>query len=108
MPLSVQEKFDKAVAYVKSLPKDGPYQPDQGTQLKYYANFKQATEGDVNTPKPGLFNFVGAAKWNAWNEVKGRSQEDAQKKYVELLVQDLEKMSPKSEEIEKLLEELKA
>ena len=34
MTLSVQEKFDKAVKYVRSLPKDGPYQPDQDTKLK--------------------------------------------------------------------------
>ena len=34
MTLSVQEKFDKAVEYVRSLPKDGPYQPDQDTKLK--------------------------------------------------------------------------
>ena len=34
MTLSVQEKFDKATKYVRGLPKDGPYQPDQDTQLK--------------------------------------------------------------------------
>lgn len=34
MTLSVQEKFDKAVKHVQSLPKDGPYQPDQDTKLK--------------------------------------------------------------------------
>ncbi|KAF8843690.1 acyl-CoA-binding protein [Paxillus ammoniavirescens] len=87
MPLSVQEKFDKAVAYVKNLPEDGPYQPDQDTKLNYYANFKQATEGDVNVAKPGVFSLVARAKWNAWDAVKGRSKEDAQKEYVKLLVQ---------------------
>ena len=34
MSLSAQEKFEKAVAYVQALPKDGPYQPDQDTKLK--------------------------------------------------------------------------
>ncbi|KAG8213099.1 Acbp from Moniliophthora Perniciosa [Butyriboletus roseoflavus] len=107
MTLSVQEKFDKAVKYVQSLPKDGPYQPDQDTKLKYYAYYKQATEGDVNIPRPGILDFVGKAKWDAWNGAKGTSKEVAQTKYVELLVADLDKVTPKSEELEKLLEELK-
>lgn len=34
MPLSVEEKFNKAVAYVQGLPKDGPYQPSQDTKLQ--------------------------------------------------------------------------
>ena len=34
MTLSVQEKFDKAVKHVQSLPEDGPYKPDQNTKLK--------------------------------------------------------------------------
>jgi len=30
-------------------------------------------------------DFVGKAKWEAWNKVKGTSKEDAQKTYVEKL-----------------------
>ncbi|KAF9223691.1 long-chain fatty acid transporter [Gyrodon lividus] len=108
MPLSVEEKFEKAVKYIQGLPKDGPYQPDQDTKLQYYAYYKQASEGDVSTPRPGMFDFVGKAKWDAWNGVKGTNKEDAQKKYIQLLVQDLEKTTPKAEEVEKLLEELNA
>ncbi|KAH0833228.1 Acbp from Moniliophthora Perniciosa [Lanmaoa asiatica] len=107
MSLSVQEKFEKAVKHVQSLPKDGPYQPDQDTKLKYYAYYKQVTEGDVNIARPGMLDFVGKAKWDAWNGVKGTAKEVAQAKYVELLVQDLEKITSKSEEVKKLLEELK-
>ncbi|KAF8558186.1 Acbp from Moniliophthora Perniciosa [Imleria badia] len=111
MPLSVQGKFDKAVKYVQELPKDGPYQPDQDTKLKYYAYYKQGTIGDVNTTRPGLLDFVGKAKWDAWKGVEGTSSEDAQKKYVELLVKDLEaivaKSTTKSDELEKVVQELK-
>ncbi|KAI9570562.1 acyl CoA binding protein-domain-containing protein [Boletus coccyginus] len=107
MTLSVQEKFDKAVKHVQSLPEDGPYKPDQDTKLKYYAYYKQGTIGDVNTTRPGLIDFVGKAKWDAWEGVKGTSKEEAQKKYVELLVGDLDKITPKSEELKKLLQELK-
>lgn len=33
----------------------------------------------------GAFDFKGKYKWDAWNKLKGTSQEDAQKQYVELL-----------------------
>ena len=29
----------------------------------------QASEGKCNTKKPGVFDFVGQAKWNAWNDL---------------------------------------
>ncbi|KAG6373389.1 acyl-CoA-binding protein [Boletus reticuloceps] len=107
MTLTLQEKFDKAVKYVQSLPESGPLKPDQDTKLKYYGYYKQATIGDVNTGRPGLMDFVGKAKWDAWNTVKGTSKEDAQKAYVELLVTHLEKITDKSEEVKELIQELK-
>ncbi|KAG9315229.1 Acbp from Moniliophthora Perniciosa [Chiua virens] len=107
MPLTLQEKFDKCAKYVQSLPKDGPYQPDVGTKLNYYAFYKQGTEGDVTSSRPGMLQFVEKSKWDAWNGVKGISKEEAQQKYVELLIQNLEKIEPKSEELVQVLKELK-
>ena len=34
----------------------------------------QATIGPCNAPKPGAFDFVGKAKWTAWNELGTLSQ----------------------------------
>ncbi|KAG8916594.1 hypothetical protein FRC00_014642 [Tulasnella sp. 408] len=79
-------KFEKAVKIVQGLPQDGPVQPSNEEKLKFYAYYKQATVGDVNTPRPGMLDFTGKAKWDAWNEVKGTSKEDAENKYVETLV----------------------
>lgn len=51
--------------------------------LKLYSYFKQGTVGDCNTPKPnGVFNFKEKAKWDAWNDLKGLGQKDAQAAYV--------------------------
>ncbi|KAL7005120.1 acyl-CoA-binding protein (ACBP)/diazepam binding inhibitor (DBI)/endozepine (EP) [Cystobasidiomycetes sp. EMM_F5] len=50
----------------------------------------RATIGDVNTPKPGMMDFTGKAKWNAWNAKKGMSQEDAQTEYAAKLLAILE------------------
>jgi len=41
--------------------------------------------GDCNTDKPGMLDFKGKAKWEAWNARKGTSKEDAQKAYIELV-----------------------
>lgn len=32
-------------------------------KLELYGLFKQATEGDIHTKKPGVFDFTGRAKW---------------------------------------------
>ncbi len=48
---------------------------------------KQATEGDVNIPRPSSRQVVEYAKWKAWSRMKGMSPIDAQKLYVESLVQ---------------------
>jgi acyl-CoA-binding protein len=39
----------------------------------------------VSGEKPGFFDFVGSAKFEAWGKLKGTSQEDARKQYVELV-----------------------
>lgn len=75
-------KFDKAVSIIQSLPKDGPVQPSQAQQLQFYGLFKQANVGDVNTSRPGTFDFTGKAKWDAWKKVEGKSQDEAKEEYV--------------------------
>jgi len=85
-----EAKFDKAVAIIQSLPKDGPIRPSQDDQLYFYSYYKQATIGDVNTERPGLLDFTGKAKWDAWKERKGTSKEEAWQKYVEKLLAILE------------------
>jgi len=82
-------KFDKAVKIVQGLPKEGRIQPSQADQLYFYARYKQATIGDVNTKRPGMMDFVGKAKWDAWNEIKGMSKNDAMEEYVDKLLKVL-------------------
>jgi len=47
--------------------------------------YKQATEGDISGEKPIGFDFKALAKYNAWEELKGLSQEDAQAAYIKLV-----------------------
>ena len=76
-----QERFERAAEAVKALEE----KPDNDTLLKLYALYKQGSEGDVSGPKPGFFDFVGAAKYEAWEQLEGTSREEAQKRYVELV-----------------------
>ena len=59
--------------------------PDNDTLLKLYALYKQGSEGDVAGPKPGFFDFVGTAKYEAWAKLKGMKADDAMQKYVDLV-----------------------
>ena len=77
----LQADFDKAVAQSKTLPE----KPDNMTLLKIYALYKQATAGDVDGKRPGFTDMVGRAKWDAWNELKGKGTEEAMREYVELI-----------------------
>ena len=52
-------------------------------KLNLYKYFKQATEGDVNTSRPGMFSIEGRAKWDAWNAAKGLSKEEAMQRYID-------------------------
>jgi len=50
--------------------------------LELYALFKQANVGDVNVARPGMMDFKGKAKWDAWKAREGTSREDAMTAYV--------------------------
>ena len=73
--------FEAAVANSKNLSE----RPDNVTLLKIYALYKQATAGDNTEKKPSFSDVVGRAKWDAWNGLKGTSQNDAMQQYVDLI-----------------------
>jgi diazepam-binding inhibitor (GABA receptor modulating acyl-CoA-binding protein) len=80
--MSTAEKaFEQAAVAAKSLPE----KPDDNTMLQLYALYKQGFAGDVQGDKPSYFDFVGAAKYDAWEKLKGISMEDARSQYVELI-----------------------
>ncbi|HLF30058.1 MAG TPA: acyl-CoA-binding protein [Xanthomonadales bacterium] len=73
--------FEQAAAAAKSLPE----RPDNETMLQLYALFKQGSVGDVTGVKPGFFDFVGVAKYEAWEKLRGISPEKARAQYVSLV-----------------------
>jgi len=74
-------QFEEAVAASKLLTK----RPDNATLLAIYANFKQATEGDIKGERPDMFDRVACAKFDAWEELVGTTPEHAMATYVEII-----------------------
>jgi len=77
----LKSKFEQATEDVKKLDE----RPDNDTLLKLYALFKQGSDGDVSGPKPGFFDFVGTAKYEAWTKLRGMKADEAMQKYVDLV-----------------------
>ena len=78
---ALDKKFEQAVADSKNLPE----RPDNATLLKLYSLSTQGSSGDVEGKRPGFTDMVGRAKWDAWNELKGKSQKDAMNEYIALI-----------------------
>lgn len=75
---TLEELFEDAKKRVMELRE----KPGNDVMLELYGLNKQATIGDINIDKPGMFDFVAAAKYNAWEAKKGLSKEDAQQQYI--------------------------
>jgi peroxisomal 3,2-trans-enoyl-CoA isomerase len=78
-------KFNYAVELLKTSPTT---EVNNETMLKLYSLFKQATVGDCNIPKPGMFDVVARTKYDAWKSLAGMMQEEAMLKYT----QEVEKL----------------
>ncbi|XP_077562205.1 acyl-CoA-binding domain-containing protein 5 isoform X2 [Haemaphysalis longicornis] len=94
--MTTEERFNAAVEVIRGLPKNGSFQPSHDLQLKFYAYYKQATQGSIaecKVPKPRFWDIVGNAKWDAWMKLGDMSKEEAMEKYVEELVKIVEAMS---------------
>ncbi|HMO63423.1 MAG TPA: acyl-CoA-binding protein [Ferruginibacter sp.] len=80
--MEIKTLFEQAVAASKTLAQ----KPDNATLLKLYSLYKQATEGDAGGDAPSNpFDFVAAAKYNAWQEQKGKTADAAMQEYVDLV-----------------------
>ncbi len=80
--MDLKELFEKATVESKQLAS----KPSNETLLQLYSLYKQATEGDNNAEAPANpFDFVAKAKFEAWNELKGKTKEMAMEEYINLV-----------------------
>ncbi|KAK6523611.1 hypothetical protein TWF281_001593 [Arthrobotrys megalospora] len=71
-------EFEAAAAAANAFTK----KPTNDELLNLYALYKQATVGDTNTERPGMMDFAGKYKWDAWKSQEGKSKEDAETEYI--------------------------
>lgn len=92
--LMPSSEFDAAKQRLATFTED----PGNDVKLQLYALFKQATVGECNVPKPGMVDFVGRAKYNAWKALT-MTQAEAEQKYIEL-IEELSKNEPEPKQKE--------
>eukprot|EP01123_Difflugia_compressa_P004527 TRINITY_DN15969_c0_g1_i1.p1 TRINITY_DN15969_c0_g1~~TRINITY_DN15969_c0_g1_i1.p1 ORF type:complete len:107 (+),score=24.39 TRINITY_DN15969_c0_g1_i1:28-348(+) len=75
-----EENFKKSVSYVNG----GP--PIEGItndiKLKFYAYFKQATDGPCKEKAPSRLQVIKKMKWDAYNKLGKMTKEEARKSYI--------------------------
>nr|GLL44361.1 acyl-CoA-binding protein-like isoform X1 [Ipomoea trifida] len=76
--MGLKEEFEEYAEKAKQLPEN----TSNDDKLILYGLFKQATVGNVNTSRPGMFNMRDRAKWDAWKAVEAKSQEEAMNDYI--------------------------
>ncbi|MGZ5202582.1 MAG: acyl-CoA-binding protein [Telluria sp.] len=79
--MSLQDQFAQAQIDSKNLSE----RPDNMTLLKIYALYKQGANGDVTGERPGFTDMIGRAKYDAWAQLQGTSQDDAMQQYIDLI-----------------------
>lgn len=77
----LEQRFQQAQQDARTLRE----RPDNDTLLRLYALYKQGAEGDASGERPGFFDFVGTAKYEAWATLGGTSQDEARTRYIELV-----------------------
>ncbi|MFT4740949.1 MAG: diazepam-binding inhibitor (GABA receptor modulating acyl-CoA-binding protein) [Marivirga sp.] len=80
--MSLKDDFKAAAERSKTAIKEKPSNEDL---LKLYALFKQGEEGDVTGERPGGFDFKAIAKYDSWEELKGKTSEEAMNEYIALI-----------------------
>ncbi|XP_019729399.1 acyl-CoA-binding protein-like [Hippocampus comes] len=75
------ESFEKAASEAKKL----KTQPNREEVNELYGLYKQATNGDLESERPGILDILGRRKWDSWMGKKGLSKEEAMAAYVELV-----------------------
>ncbi|XP_026329790.1 putative acyl-CoA-binding protein [Hyposmocoma kahamanoa] len=76
--MSLEEQFKTVADSVRNWKS----KPSDSENLALYSLYKQAVFGDVNISEPS--GIVEKAKYKAWVDRKGMSQDDAKKQYIEM------------------------
>ncbi|KAE9552740.1 hypothetical protein FO519_004057 [Halicephalobus sp. NKZ332] len=92
IPENIDEVFNAAVDIVHGLPKEGPLSVSNTEKLKFYALYKQATEGPCGKSKPPFWQPIEKLKWEGWNSLKDMDAKLAKHIYVKKMQKTIDKV----------------
>jgi acyl-CoA-binding protein len=78
---ALDQRFEQAAQEVQGLPE----RPDTETLLQLYSLYKQGAMGDVTGKRPGMMDFKGRAKYDAWKALEGTDPAEAKQRYIDLV-----------------------
>ena len=52
-------------------------------KLALFSSGKQGKFGNINEPKPGMFDVKGKIKWQAWKDREGQDQEACKREFIQ-------------------------
>ena len=77
--MALDDDFASAKARVEKLRQT----PSSDELLELYSLYKQANAGDVTGSRPGMLDFKGRAKYDAWAARRGMSKDAAKQAYID-------------------------
>ena len=83
---NIEQRFLEAIERIKK----SKNTLDNDTMLKLYGYYKQATIGDCNIECPSFWQVKEQAKWNAWDNKRGKEKNYVMKQYIKLVDKILE------------------
>lgn len=79
--MSLEEQFEDAAKRVTELTE----KPGNDVLLDLYSLYKQGKDGDVTGTRPGMMDFAGRAKFDAWTKRKGMTKEQSMQEYINIV-----------------------
>jgi acyl-CoA-binding protein len=77
--MALDDDFASAKTRVEKLSRT----PASDELLELYSLYKQSTQGDATGARPGMLDFKGRAKFDAWASRRGMAKDAAKQAYVD-------------------------
>ena len=85
--VALKKEFKQAIKFVLATEGDDP-RVTQLVKLRFYAYFKQGTEGKCKGTRPSIFSPLKRLMWESWNRL-GKMKK---KKAMQLYIKELDKL----------------
>jgi acyl-CoA-binding protein len=82
---NLKATFEKAVQLASDPEIGGKWSLSTAQKTTMYGCYKKVNAGNVKGDRPSMFNPVARQKYDGWKEASQLSEEDAMKKYIQVV-----------------------